>query len=242
MKKTLVTVLSLFSLLIAPASTFAAVNNINGQNGQTQTLATTTGATTMHMTIVSAANTHTFQWDNSPWSVNQGGTGQTTFTAGALIYGDGTNPLATDPLLSWNSGELLAGRALYFNDYPGEWYIDASGSIDGLFLNSPDAGSVVSFAAPGHGQATFDISAFTNTKKVFSFPDYNGTFGLLEANQNWTGANTFDQGPVGTTTVNFGHMGSSTSHVCFNTKNTDGQDVSFFIVGTSIVVEANACQ
>jgi hypothetical protein len=37
-------------------------------------------------------------------------------------------------------------------------------------------------------------------------------------------------------------MGSSTSHVCFNTKNTDGADISFFFVGTSMVVENNACQ
>jgi hypothetical protein len=78
--------------------------------------------------------------------------------------------------------------------------------------------------------------------RFFKFPDFSGTLGVLEADQTWTGANTFDQGSIGTATINFGHMGSSTSHVCFNTKNTDGQDVSFFIVGTSIVVEANVCQ
>ena len=75
----------------------------------------------------------------------------------------------------------------------------------------------------------------------FAFPNTDGTFGLLEADQTWTGNNTFSKG-TGTTTVNFGTMGDVTSHACFNTKNTDGQDVSFYIVGTSIVVEANACQ
>jgi hypothetical protein len=91
--------------------------------------------------------------------------------------------------------------------------------------------------------AIFDISSLGyGAERLFSFPDASGTFGLLQANQAWTGANTFAQSPIGTTTVNFGQMGSSTSHVCFNTKNTDGQDISFFFVGTSMVVESNVCQ
>ena len=76
---------------------------------------------------------------------------------------------------------------------------------------------------------------------LLHFPSYSGTFGLLETSQIWTGNNTFSKG-TGTTTVNFGTIGDSTSHVCFNTKNTDGDDISFFFVGTSMVVENNACQ
>lgn len=94
----------------------------------------------------------------------------------------------------------------------------------------------------GVGEATFDISSITGIRKVFSFPDFSGTFGLLEATQKWTGVNTFSAGASATTTVNFGEMGDATSHVCFNTKNTDGDDISFFFVGTSMVVENNACQ
>lgn len=77
---------------------------------------------------------------------------------------------------------------------------------------------------------------------IFTFPDYSGTFGLLEATQTWTGDNTFSKGASATTTVNFGEIGDATSHSCFNTKNTDGQDISFYFVGTAMVVENNACQ
>jgi hypothetical protein len=47
------------------------------------------------MKIVPSANTHTFQWDNSPWTVNQGGTGRTSFPVGAFLVGNGTNPLSS---------------------------------------------------------------------------------------------------------------------------------------------------
>jgi hypothetical protein len=52
MQRTILTVASVLSFLIAPAPAFALFN------------------------------------------VNQGGTGQSTFTSGALIYGNGTSPLA----------------------------------------------------------------------------------------------------------------------------------------------------
>src|SRR5215475_8579772 len=111
MKKTLATVLSLFSLLIDPVSASAAINNINGQNGTSQTFATTSAATTtMHMKIVSSGNTHTFQWDNSPWSVAQGGTGRTSFPVGELIFGNGTGALDTSNNLIWDGATLsIAG-------------------------------------------------------------------------------------------------------------------------------------
>jgi hypothetical protein len=110
MKKTILTVASLLSFLIAPLSASAAINTINGQNGTAQTLATTSAATTtMHMKITSSANTHTFQWDNSPWSVNQGGTGRTSFNSGELIFGNGTSPLGASDKLTWDGTSLTVG-------------------------------------------------------------------------------------------------------------------------------------
>lgn len=45
----------------------------------------------------------------------------------------------------------------------------------------------------------------------------------------------------GTTTVSVGEMGNTNSHACFNTKNTDGNDISFYFVGTQMIVENNIC-
>ncbi len=49
------------------------------------------------------------------------------------------------------------------------------------------------------------------------------------------------RGIIGTTTINFGEIGSSTAKTCFNTKNTEGGDISFYFVGTTMVVENNVC-
>src|SRR5262245_19239630 len=106
MKQKLAALFSVLSLLIVPAPSLAAINNINGQNGTSQTLATTTDATAMHIKIVSSANTHTFQWDNSPWSVAQGGTGRTSFPVGELIFGNGTGALDTSNNLIWDGATL----------------------------------------------------------------------------------------------------------------------------------------
>jgi hypothetical protein len=49
-------------------------------------------------------------------------------------------------------------------------------------------------------------------------------------------------GTVATTTVDFGDYATTTSSVCFNTKNTAGTAISFYFVGTSMVVESNRCR
>ncbi len=81
-----------------------------------------------------------------------------------------------------------------------------------------------------------------DTGGTFAFPNNSGTFGLLEADQTWSGVNVFSQGPTATTTFTIGQIGSTTSKACFNTKNTAGDDISFYFVGTSMVVESNVCQ
>jgi hypothetical protein len=280
MKRSLLAIIPMLSLLIAPAPAFALFN------------------------------------------VNQGGTGQSTFTSGALIYGNGTNPLATttpgtngyvlqfngsfptwvstsslgivtqpgggDGQVQFNDGgsfggsdikwdktthlitvgstvsglaggwHTISGGPLFVNSFVAiagtlgltdqggiEWTSGAPGSGNRMSLYNDVAPNTLSLyrANGGGGGGLFlDIDNLTGAGATLTFPNLSGRVAVLEASQKWTGANTFDQGAVGTTTVNFGHMGSSTSHVCVNTKNTDGADISFYFVGTSMVVENNACQ
>jgi hypothetical protein len=47
-------------------------------------------------------------------------------------------------------------------------------------------------------------------------------------------------GASGTTTVEWGDP-TSTSQVCHNTKNAEGSEISFYFVGTTMVVENNRC-
>jgi hypothetical protein len=67
----------------------------SAQTGSTQTFATSSD-TNLGLTITSAGDTHTFTpvWIGT-LAVNRGGTGQSSFTSGQLIYGNGTNALTS---------------------------------------------------------------------------------------------------------------------------------------------------
>jgi len=83
----------------------------------------------------------------------------------------------------------------------------------------------------------------SSTDKVFTFPNFSGTLGLLEIDQTWSGTNTFSKGASATTTVDFGTLGDATSRACFNTKDAvTGGDVSFYIANGAMVVENNVCR
>jgi hypothetical protein len=54
------------------------------------------------MQIVTNQGTHTFQWDNTPWRVDQGGTGRTSFPNGSVLFY--FNGFSEDNAhFSWNS-------------------------------------------------------------------------------------------------------------------------------------------
>jgi hypothetical protein len=275
MKRNLVTMFSLLSLLISPAPAFAA------------------------------------------FSVAQGGTGQTFFTAGSLLYGNGTNPLATttpgtlgyvlqyngtfptwvatsslglvthpagndqeiqfndngsfgsDSALKWDKASGLLTLSTVIANYG----IRIRSSNPEIFFGNGVDFNTTSIGINDQGQTSrrlviFGAASTTNVEIAaydgassaildthllhsagtprFAFPDIpvpngRGTFGLLELDQTWTGNNTFSKG-TGTTTMTFGTLGDTLSKVCFNTKNTDGADISFYFVGTSMVVANNSCQ
>ena len=74
-------------LLLAPAVTFAGINKLDGLGDTNQLLATSSATTTMHMKISnSGTDTHRFDWDGTPWRVNQGGTGTTSFSNGSVLF------------------------------------------------------------------------------------------------------------------------------------------------------------
>lgn len=80
----------------------------------------------------------------------------------------------------------------------------------------------------GGGPANLDTGNVTDSRN-FSFPNESDTLSLLEANQSWTGSNTFNMGPAATTTVSFGQIGSTTSRVCFNANIQTGMTYPFIL-------------
>jgi hypothetical protein len=221
------------------------------------------------------------------------------YTAGALIYGNGTNKLATTSAatlgqvlqfngsiptwvstsslgivthpagtngdvqfndngnfgaagITWSSGQVTIPGQLELN---GALNMGNGGSQALQFLDGPyspsanawfeifsEANNTLTLFGETSAGAILDLNALTSDRTL-TVPNASGTFGLLQAAQTWSGTNTFNQGASATTTVNFGQMGSSTSHVCFNTKDAvTGNDVSFYIANGAMVVENNSCR
>lgn len=114
------------------------------------------------------------------------------------------------------------------------WFVDRGDSLHGRF-------SSATFRAKWF----FCASRFATVYRYYIFPDTQGckevSLSYHEIDQTWTGDTTFSKG-TGTTTVTFGTLGNAASKACFNTKNTDGEDISFYFVGTTMVVENGLCQ
>lgn len=141
-----------------------------------------------------------------------------------------------------SGGDFATGAGIAFKS--GFW--DGSDWIGGSMEITPGMGNdqrgYVMFNDPQTGNKANINTSLLTVDHLYSFPDSTGTFGLLESNQTWVGLNTFNAGSNATTTVNFGAAGSGNSKVCFNTKNTTGGNISFYFVGTSMVVENNPCK
>src|SRR3990167_3185445 len=224
--------------LSMPIDAQAVIQSLNSQTGQNQTFTNDT-----NVSISSSGNTHTINW-NGLLSPTRGGTGinLNTLPEGSILFNDSGTMSGKDTFWFDKDGsgygrvfasffaaatafELLEGASIDFTSNSGN---DLGG------ITMPASGRYAFF---GPQPAILDTNSLT-ADRDFTFPNVSGTFGLLEVDQTWSGANTFSKGASATTTVNFGEIGDSTSHACFNTKNTDGNDISFYFVGTSMIEES----
>ena len=133
MKKNItISILSMAMFLLFPLNIFAGMSTLNTLGTKDQYLATTTGATSMHMKIFpSGLNTHLFEWDGIPWKVDQGGTGATSFSNGSILFfsnifsEDNTN-------FFWDTTNKFLGIR---NSSPAH-ALDVSGSIYSRLVNT----------------------------------------------------------------------------------------------------------
>lgn len=70
--------------------------------------------------------------------------------------------------------------------------------------------------------AIFDTSLLSTTNKIFAFPNFSGTFGLLEASQTWTGLNKFEASNNSTI-----YVGSSVKSGCIALGDSDGSGITY---------------
>lgn len=96
-KSSILTILLVFSaVLITPTKALAVIQSLNSQTGQTQTFQNDS-----NVTISSSSNTHSLGWQGLlPFS--RGGTGASSFTAGSLLFSNGTSISQNNSNLFWD--------------------------------------------------------------------------------------------------------------------------------------------
>jgi len=88
---------------IAPAEALAVVQSLNGQTGQTQTFQNDS-----NVTISSSNNIHTIGWQGY-LPISRGGTGVGSFTAGSLLFFNGSTFAENNSKLFWDSANNRLG-------------------------------------------------------------------------------------------------------------------------------------
>ncbi|KKQ77874.1 MAG: hypothetical protein UT00_C0004G0016 [Parcubacteria group bacterium GW2011_GWA1_38_7] len=93
----ILTLLIISGIFIFPTTTLAVVQSLNGQSGQTQLFANDT-----NVTINSTSNTHSLGWSGI-LSVSRGGTGESSFTNGSILFSNGTSIAQDNSNLFWDN-------------------------------------------------------------------------------------------------------------------------------------------
>lgn len=140
---------------------------------------------------------------------------------------------STDENASGGSIWLLAGNN-HSGGSAGEFRMRAGDAAEGNgsgvrgYAGTPSGGGKIGIYGGDAATGNLPGGNVTLTPGVGSGSGENGHIEMISA-----GA---------TTTVDIGDILYSGSHACFNTKNTAGDTISFYFVGTSMVVENNACK
>jgi hypothetical protein len=124
-------------------------------------------------------------WNGSTVAVNRGGTGQTTFTAGQIVYGNGTSALATSSNMTFDGTKLtLANDA------------SVSGLTIGKGAGSIATNTVVGNAALGSNVSGASLVAIGQQALRVNTASNNTAVGYQAGYSNTTGANNFFGGYV----------------------------------------------
>lgn len=151
------------------------------------------------------------------------------FTSGGTITSTGLLTASADIALTGGDIYIASGNNRFLAEdslYIGADYLnndtDSSGGQGIFFTKNTGIGVAVS---------GFNTLAVFKESNQFSFgtSTTNATFTVVATSTS------------ATTTIEFGDRYTSASDVCFNTKNTAGGSISFYFVGTTLVVENNRC-
>lgn len=82
--------------------------------------------------------------------------------------------------------------------------------------------------------AIFDTSILASANKTFTFPNFSGTFGLLEVGQTWSGLNKFEASTNSTI-----YVGSSTKTSCIAMGDSDGSGITYVTANDGVLTASS---
>jgi len=202
---------------------------------------------------------------NAIWSAtSSSGGGSGTVGTGSLyefpFYAAAGTTLTATSTLNLNSAGLFSlGTTTAGFTYNNQTASTTIGNlITGNLQFDPDAGIVSAMTLPINSASngtvesmTFQVGNYaTSSLTIYALSDGINAkypsllFGTTSPSHNGGTATStvqFSAGKNATTTVTFGEQ-DTTSKVCFNARTNTGAVVSFYFVGTSQIIEANACR
>lgn len=169
-----------------------------------------------------------------------GGTGGLTSGNGGLVaisagnaVGSGNGGVASlasgkGGITSGDGGrlELFGGSAQGGNGNGGDVLL-----LAGLANGTGDKGKIIIQDGSIANAAVLDTANLTtNPFTTFAFPDFSGTFGLLEANQTWNGLNLFEAGSNSTI-----YVGSLTKSGCIALGDSDDDGITYITANDGVI-------
>jgi hypothetical protein len=139
----------------------------------------------------------------------------------AIITGDGTSSRINALVVRANISLEGEFADIDFNDGKGNTWGHIYGSASSTFAFQQED----SLANVG----SLDFTRLT-ADKIYVFPDYSGTFGLLEATQTWMGVNKFEASTNSTV-----YIGSATRSGCLVMGDSDGNGVTYVTANNGVL-------
>lgn len=245
LRVTLTVLLATLGVLTTPTIALAVIQSLNNMTGQTQSF-----LNDPNIRIDSLNNIHTLKWDGL-LPVSRGGTGANSFTAGSLLFSNGSTIAQDNSNLFWDdinnrlgigtsspsptsalhvNGKLVATYMEIWNGTNLTFYQDGGIThLGDLTYYAPDNFSVGGQIA----DAVLNTSLLTSISRTFTFPDASGTFGLLGVNQTWSGLNKFEASTNSTI-----YVGSSVKSGCIALGDSDGSGITYITANNGVLTSS----
>ena len=129
---------------------------------------------------------------------------------------------------------ITTGGGFYGYNDAGITFFSDAGITDTGEISAPSYANYAFLAQPDSTRGILNFSGVTDPNKTFTFPNSTGTFGLLEADQIWSGLNKFEAGANSII-----YVGSSVKSGCIALGDSDGSGVTYITANDGVLTASS---